>query len=528
MARSYTVNVNIDDPTNAVWFQQVGNARGVLSSFPDVIYGEASFDLTVYFWHGALDKNGVPEVDTTPANFVSGDALTLYGRIEDQPSGIAPTSLAVGSFNVGENNIIFEVDAGLVPNEWSRVDPDTTAKYPIAIWFTGTHEADEITGKTNVIVIDKEHVGTGDALVIDAAQLTYTPSTPADWVVVPVTMADGLDEIAERVTALEGSGGDMNKSMYDPQLVEGDAFDRGNHTGVQTASTISDLDTAINSSTSVSGSVTAHSDVNSAGSGNIITDAERTTVGEASTHFVAVNPHNIDASTVGNTVAQWNANQIQGFNAPIPTGVADDQKVITYDDTSGQYQLVTPPGLGGGEANDLSLQGTGEDIRISKSGTDVLTKGILGTGVISTSTNANNIEINLPQSAEGVVGGVALANAGNVSNLDDDVAISPFRVNGMIGDKADADLTINGAVADYTLLSGDRGAVIEVTNSITLPVLTAGYSCLIYNSSATASAITLSGTTIDNTTDLNVSAKGSMSIIYLSTTRVIVDGNTEA
>ena len=530
MARSYTVNVNIDDPNNAVWFQEVGNSRGTIANFPDIIYGEASFDLTVYFWHGPLDNTGAPISGTTPANFLSGDGLTLYGRIEDQPSGVAPVALATGLFTTGDNSILFEVDAGLVPNEWSRVDEDTTAKYPIAIWFTGIHEADEITGKTNVIVIDKEHVGTGDALIIDASQLTYTPSTPSNWIVTPTTMADGLDELSERVQTLEDNpaSGDMQAATYDPQSIQADAFDRANMTGTQLASTISDFDSAISSNAALTGTVTVHSDVNSAGSGNIITSSERTVIGQASAHFIANNPHNIDASTVGNTIAQWNANKIQGFDAPIPTGVADDQKVLTYDDTSGQYQLVSPPGLGGGESNDLSLQGSGEDIRISKSGSDILIKGVLGTGVISTTTNSNNIEINLPQSAEGVVGGVALANAGNVASLDNDVALSPFQADQMIGDKADKDLTINSVIADYTLLSGDKGSVVEVTNSITLPVLTQGYNCLIYNSSATTSAITLSGTTIDNTSNLNISANGSMSVIYLSETRIIIDGNTEA
>ena len=530
MARSYTVNINVDDPTNAVWFQKVGNITSQNQYFPNTIYGEASFDLTAFFWHGDVGIDGTPEAGTTPANFVGGDTLTLKGRIEDQPSGIAPVDLATGSIVISTNEILFDVQPNIVPNEWSQVDLDTTAKYPIAIWFTGTHEGDEITAKTNVIVIDKNHVGTGDALTIDASDLTYTPADNADWVVVPTLMNEGLDELADRVQTIEDNpaSGDMSKAVYDPQLIEGDAFDRGDHTGTQLSATISDLSTTINTSTGVSGTVTIHSDINSAGRGDIITSAEGVLVADYDNHRVAVNPHNITPAIVGSTTAQWNANQIQGYVAPIPSGVADDQKAIVFDDTTGQFLLATMPGQGGGEANDLVLLGTGENIRASKVGTDINIKGITGAGTISVTTVSDNIQIDLPASAEGVVGGVALANATNVSNLDNNVAISPFRVADMIGDKADSDLTINTAVVDYTLLTGDKNAVVEITNSITIPVLTAGYSCLVYNSSSSASTITLSGTTIDNTTDLNISANGSMSVIYLSTTRVIIDGNTEA
>ncbi len=171
MARSYTVDVNVDDPDNAIWFQKTGRSSAN-TFFPSTIYGEASFDLTVRFWHGEAEAGN-------EADFVSGDSLILYGRIEDQPSGVAEESLATGTFTIGTNEILFDVNAGVIPNEWSRVDLDTTSKYPIAIWFTGTHEGDEITAKTNVIVVDKEHVGTGDALILDASNLTYTPADPA-------------------------------------------------------------------------------------------------------------------------------------------------------------------------------------------------------------------------------------------------------------------------------------------------------------------------------------------------------------
>lgn len=39
----------------------------------------------------------------------------------------------------------------------------------------------------------------------------------------------------------ESSGGDMEKSVYDPQTIEADAFDRANHTGTQPASTLTGI-----------------------------------------------------------------------------------------------------------------------------------------------------------------------------------------------------------------------------------------------------------------------------------------------
>ena len=42
-------------------------------------------------------------------------------------------------------------------------------------------------------------------------------------------------------------GGDMNKSTYDPQNINGDAFDRSNHTGTQSISSVTNLQTELNS-----------------------------------------------------------------------------------------------------------------------------------------------------------------------------------------------------------------------------------------------------------------------------------------
>jgi len=526
MARSYIVDVDVDDPTNAIWFQKTGSSN-TNTYFPSRIYGEASFDLTVKFWHG-------DPADNVPADFISGDSLNLYGRIEDQPSGVAELLLATGTATIGTNEVLFDVNAGVVPNEWSRVDLDTTSKYPIAIWFTGTHEGDEITAKTNVIVIDKEHVGTGDALILDASNLTYTPAVPADWNVVPTLMNEGLDELADRVQTIEDNPatGDMQKAVYDPQNINSDSFDRNNMTGTQLSSTISDLSTEIDNSTGVSGTVTIHSDVSDAGSGVIISATERADISSATSHVVSSsNPHNVTPLQLGNDTAQWNANQIQGVNAPIPAGVADDQKAIVFDDTSGDFILATMPGQGGGEVNDLSLDAgaTGETIRVSKVGTDIIIKGLLGANNASVSTVGSDIVIDVIDSAENVRGAIAIANSATVSTgTDDTQAITPLKLKNTLSNYQGLTANINSTSGAYTLLAGDEGKDIFIDNVLTIPVLTAGYQVTVRNDSASAVGFTLSGTTSPNNSDTQISAYGTIAVLYQNTTAVWIDGNTEA
>jgi len=525
MARSYIVDVDVDDPTNAIWFQKTGSSN-TNTYFPSRIYGEASFDLTVKFWHG-------DPADNVPADFISGDSLNLYGRIEDQPSGVAELLLANGTATIGTNEVLFDVNAGVVPNEWSRVDLDTTSKYPIAIWFTGTHEGDEITAKTNVIVIDKEHVGTGDALILDASNLTYTPAVPADWNVVPTLMNEGLDELADRVQTIEDNPatGDMTKAVYDSQNINGDAFDRNNMTGTQLASTISDFESALSASPSITGSVTVHSDVSDAGAGIIPSSQTNIDITNNTSHVSSsTNPHNVTPAQVGNDTAQWNADKIHDLDLPIPQGATDDDKVLTYDDATTSWVLATQAGAGTGENNDLSLDAgaTGETIRVSKSGSDIIIKGILGANNASVSTVGSDIVVDVIDSAEGVRGAIAIANASDMSTGTDDTrAVSPVKLETKLSDYQPKALTVKTTTGVYSLIAGDLGTIVKIDNDLTLPVLSTGYNLFVYNTSASAVSLITSGTTIDNTTDTQIKANGSISVVYLDSTTVIVDGNTE-
>ena len=72
--------------------------------------------------------------------------------------------------------------------------------------------------------------GTGDVSALDTA---------AD------NLVDAVNELHSEIGA-SGSG-DMLTATYDPNGISADVFDRANHTGTQTVSTISDFTTQVNS-----------------------------------------------------------------------------------------------------------------------------------------------------------------------------------------------------------------------------------------------------------------------------------------
>lgn len=189
------------------------------------------------------------------------------------------------------------------------------------------------------------------------------------------------------------------------------------------------------------------------------------------------------------------------------------------------------PGQGGGEVNDLSLDtgATGETIRVSKVGTDIIIKGILGANNASVSTVGSDIVVDVVDSAENVRGAIAIANTATVgTGTDDTQAISPLKLTSKLGDYQAKTADINSTSGAYTLLSGDEGKDIFIDNTLTIPVLTAGYQVTVRNDSASAVGFTLSGTTSPNNSDTQISAYGTIAVLYQNTTTVWIDGNTEA
>ena len=108
------------------------------------------------------------------------------------------------------------------------------------------------------------------------------------------------------ITGIAGSG-DMNASVYEPNTVAADAFARANHTGTQTASTISDFDTEVSNNTTVAANTlkVTYPSADSTKLASIATGAEVNTIDSA----VAGEPSGSDLvlNVVSLTQAEYDA-----------------------------------------------------------------------------------------------------------------------------------------------------------------------------------------------------------------------------
>ncbi len=496
------------------------------TALPNEILADQSMDLSVT----------ITNADNSPYD-LSGATAEFFCTARNV-SGLIPTNLGSatlsdsGSGTVDTVSIVLPKDG--IPDFLGSYSPTRTGS---SVFYFQIQDADsyiQVYQYVNIMASDFSGDGSGN-IELPSSSLLYTPADGADWVDPdPTTVEEGLDELADRVQTIEDNpaSGDMLASVYDPQTIGADAFDRNNMTGTQLASTISDLSTEIDNSTGVSGTVTIHSDVSDAGSGVIISATERTNLSSATSHVASSsNPHNVTPLQIGSDISQWNANQIQGFNAPIPVGAGDQDKVIAYDDVTGEFILATQLGAGGGESNDLVIDAgaTGEFIKTSKVSSDIFVKGIAGANNASVSTVGSDIVVDVIDSAENVRGAIAIANSATVSTgTDDTQAITPLKLKNTLSNYQGLTADINSTSGAYTLLAGDEGKDIFIDNTLTIPVLTAGYQVTVRNDSSSAIGFTLSGTTSPNNSDTQISAYGTIAVLYQNTTTVWIDGNTEA
>ena len=497
------------------------------TALPTELLAEQSLDLSVT----------ITKADGSPFDLSS--ATAEFFCTARNVSGLVPTNL--GSATLSDSGsgttdtVSIVVPKNGIPDFLGDYSPTRTGS---SVFYFQIQDADSyIQIYQYVNVIDSNFNGDGSGSIeLPSSSLLYTPADGADWPDPdPTTVEEGLDDLADRVKTIEDNpaSGDMLASVYDVQNIQSDAFDRNNMTGTQLASTISDFDSAVSANANVSGSVTVHSDVSDAGSGAIISTTERSNLSTAFAHVSSTaNPHNVTPAQLGNTTAQWNASQAQGIDLPIPAGASDDQKVLTYDDASGDYLLSTPPGAGGGETNDLALDAgaTGESIRVTKSGSDIIIKGIASANTnIAVATSGSDIELTLVDSAENIRGAIAIANTATVdAGLDDTQAITSSKLKARLDNYLSKTGTSKSTSGAYTLLAGDEGTNVFIDNTLTIPVLTADYQVTVRNTSASAVGITLSGTTAENTSDTQIAGKGTITLYYETTTKVWIDGNTEA
>jgi hypothetical protein len=133
--------------------------------------------------------------------------------------------------------------------------------------------------KLSHIVSRENHVGTIPSSVISDFNTAVDTRISSSSLVLTSDERTKLSGIATGATANE---------------TDANLKDRANHTGTQTASTISDFDTAVDARIDTSegaghgtGSVTLHNDVSDAGSGSIITSDERTKLSNIATGATA-------------------------------------------------------------------------------------------------------------------------------------------------------------------------------------------------------------------------------------------------
>ena len=248
-----------------------------------------------------------------------------------------------------------------------------------------------------------------------------------------------------------------------------DAFllDRANHTGTQTASTISDFDTQVSANADVvantakvsaDGSVTTHNDVTSAGSGQIITGAERTKLDGIETGATANSPDaflldrtnhtgtqaistvtglqtELDAKAenlgdLGVTASATELNfstgvtssiQTQINNKPDNLGDLGDVNLtgLTTNDTivyDGVEFVRTPLAGGGGEVNTASNIGSGSGVFAQKVGVDLELRSLLAaSNKVTITQGANEVTFDVNEANLTTV----LKIANNLSDLGD-------------------------------------------------------------------------------------------------------------
>lgn len=185
----------------------------------------------------------------------------------------------------------------------------------------------------------------GDALISNKDD----PQVEADWII----LQRNLD--AATIKVLYESNGNteafetLEKSNLSILIGAGNTTlhyhdsdrDRANHTGIQTASTISDFDTEVGNNTAVAanttkisadGSVTTHNDVTSSGSGSIITTVERNNLGNQSGTNTGDQDLSgfVTATQVNNTTGY--ANYLDSSTAGSPRTYAIDTEQLLIND----------------------------------------------------------------------------------------------------------------------------------------------------------------------------------------------------
>jgi len=294
------------------------------NAFPKELLASQSFDL----------KLQIKNADNSPFDLATASAdlfVTAKGDVT-----FTPVLLDVGVLSDSGGGTIdtisFEVDKDTLPEELGT--------------FPALRDGDSrVELFEHINVFDSEFSGTGgNTPIIPADGQPYSPADPTDWVDPdPTNTAEGLDDLADRTTALELTTLPLSDNL---PLIKDDVDNtkliRMEASAITTATTrtITMPDVDVNLA-DVNGLVTAHSDVSSAGAGIIPTAQNNTDLstlvdGTSNTlHF-----HDSDRVRANHTGTQLSttisdfSSAVRANNLPTTTGVLTGGEVTIGSPTT--------------------------------------------------------------------------------------------------------------------------------------------------------------------------------------------------
>lgn len=195
---------------------------------------------------GITGTDGI-EVDsgspiTTSGSIQLGLSATVQGQLSDASTAVQPGDLATVATSGDYDDL---TNKPAIPSTFDDLTDGTTNK---AFTSTLKNKLDGIEAGAEVNTVGSVNGQTG-AVTLDADDVLPTQTGNSGKYL-------GTNGTTASWQTLAG-GGDMAAATYDPQNIADDAFDRANHTGQQTASTISDFDTEVSGNSDVSANTAA-------------------------------------------------------------------------------------------------------------------------------------------------------------------------------------------------------------------------------------------------------------------------------
>lgn len=173
-----------------------------------------------------------------------------------------------------------------------------------------------------------------------------------------------------------GGGGDMFKAVYDPNNVNSNAFDRGNHTGTQPISSVTNLQTEINAKEDGLGNPSTDNYVLASTAAGVRTWVPNLAVATNLGYTQSTTDGTITSSTGDDAKIPAGSNTSASLMLPGDKtkldSVGDNAQLIsvqagtnvTVDNTDPQNPIINASGGGGGGGKSLpyTLSGTGSEV----------------------------------------------------------------------------------------------------------------------------------------------------------------------